>query len=123
VLLHEHSFTSKSDSEMVIPLYKRYGVDFQSRLRDEFAVYVYDSRLKRLAIARDRLGIKPLFWTRLGGQIFIASEMKAFLELGWRPNWDVRSIRSEAWLYDDRTIFQGVKTILPGRYAIVESDA
>ena len=60
--------------------------------------------------------MKPLFWTVQKGRLLVAAEMKAFLPLGWHPEWDVRSLVEGGWNFDDRTIFKNVQKIRPGCY-------
>lgn len=107
----EYTFQTNSDSELMIPLYLKYGTSLFSKLRGEFAFVLYDSKRQVLLAARDRYGIKPLFWTVHEDQLLIASEAKAFLSLGWKPQWDVRSIIEDGWLHDERTIFKRVNKV------------
>ena len=117
----DYDFTSQSDSERVIPLYLKYGSYFLTKLRGEFSLVLYDSRNKTLIAARDRYGVKPLFWTVVDGRLLVASEAKAFLPLGWKPEWDVPSILEDGWLNDERTLFRGVRKIRPGHYMTCSS--
>ncbi|KAI3391682.1 hypothetical protein diail_6961 [Diaporthe ilicicola] len=117
--VHNYSFQSDSDSELVLALYKIHGAPgFLTHLRGEFAFVLYDNRdrAQRVIAARDRYGIKPLVYTRVGSKLLVASEAKAFLPLGWKPRWDVRAIADAGWMFDDRTLFRGVKKVLPGHY-------
>jgi asparagine synthase (glutamine-hydrolysing) len=106
-----HHFRGASDAELVIPLYQKYGIDFLSKLRGEFALVLYDSERQLFVAARDRYGIKPLFWTVVQNRLLVSSEAKGFLPLGWRPEWDVRSLIEEGWLHDERTVFKGVRKV------------
>ncbi|KAF7186485.1 Amidase chyE [Pseudocercospora fuligena] len=126
-LSSSYSFKGTSDSELLLALYEREGIRLFPYLRGEFAIVLYDSREQILLVARDRHGVKPLHWTTVDGRLLIASEMKAFLPFGWMPKWDVRSIREEGVLHDERTMFQGVRKfhlrrltfvyqLLPGSY-------
>lgn len=72
-------------------------------LRGEFALCLYDSRKKFFIAARDRYGIKPLFFTQIDGNLHVAAEMKAFRPFGGRPEWDVRSILDRRWLFGQKT--------------------
>lgn len=103
-----YKFKGTSDCEIVIALYKHYGLSFLSHLRGEFALCLYDSATHFFVAARDRYGIKPLFWTIVEGRLLIAAEAKAFLPLGWKPEWDVKSLMDGGWNHDQRTIFAGV---------------
>ena len=69
---------------------------------------LYDSRRKLLFAVRDRLGVKPLFYTLSHGKLLIASEIKAFMDFGWKAEWDVQSILETGELNDNRTVFKGV---------------
>ncbi|OAA70478.1 asparagine synthase [Cordyceps fumosorosea ARSEF 2679] len=73
-------------------------------------------RCECVVAARDRHGIKPLVYAHVGEKILDASEAKAFLPLGWKPRWDVNAISGVGWMFDDRTLFRGVKKVLPGHY-------
>ena len=121
-----YTFSGKSDSELVLALYKIYGAPgFFEHLRGEFAFVLYDERVgsKRMIAARDRYGIKPLVWTTVADKILMAAEAKAFLPMGWKPEWDVKAIATSGWQLDDRTLFKGVKKLPPGHWMeITDSD-
>jgi asparagine synthase (glutamine-hydrolysing) len=73
-----HRFrTDHSDTEVMVHLYEEHGPRFAEHLRGMFAVAVWDSRRRRVVVARDRFGIKPLYWRAEGGQVSFASELKA----------------------------------------------
>ncbi|KAF8803087.1 putative asparagine synthase [Phlegmacium glaucopus] len=101
-------FQTFSDSELVVHLYKVHGVNLVQYLRGEFAFIIYDSQRKVLFAARDRFGIKPLYYTLSNGRLLIASEMKALQATGWKPEWDVQSIIEGGEFNDNRTLFKGV---------------
>lgn len=111
-----YRFRGTCDSELVVALYESYGMSFLSKLRGEFALCLYDSSQQYLVAARDRYGIKPLFWTVVGSRLLISAEAKGFLPLGWKPEWDVKSIREAGWNHDQRTIFKNVHKVRPGHY-------
>lgn len=107
-----YCFKGHSDSELVVALYLRHGLSFLAHLRGEFALCLYDRRTRFFVAARDRYGIKPLFYTRADdGRMLIAAEAKAFLPLGWRPKWDVQSLMELGWGHDTRTLFRGVAKV------------
>ncbi|PHH60125.1 hypothetical protein CDD81_2083 [Ophiocordyceps australis] len=119
---HGYRFSSHSDSELVLALYKAYGAPgFLQHLRGEFALVLHDGRTDRVVVARDRFGIKPLFWTELGGRLLVAAEAKAFLGLGWQPRWDVKSLVTSAWEMEKRTAFRGVSKVLPGEWVDISA--
>ncbi|TQV89910.1 asparagine synthase [Cordyceps javanica] len=114
-----YEFGGRSDSELVLALYVVHGAPGLFRhLRGEFSFVIVDAGgdAERVIAARDRFGIKPLFWTTQQGRILFAAEAKAFLALGWVPEWDVDSIATSGWLADDRTMFQGVQKLAPGHW-------
>lgn len=84
--------TRNSDTEVLLHLYALHGPDMLDRLRGMYAFCVLDRRARRLFLARDRAGIKPLYFSRAGGRFAFASELKALVELPWVS----RAIRPEA---------------------------
>jgi asparagine synthase (glutamine-hydrolysing) len=118
-----YRFGSMSDTEVVIHLYQKYGLDFVHHLRGQFALALWDENEERLVLARDRIGIKPLYWTRLGGgNIAFASEIKALLE---HPEVD-RKVDEHAlcdylslfYVPTPRTLFDGIFKLEPGTLMI-----
>jgi asparagine synthase (glutamine-hydrolysing) len=84
-----HVFRGSSDTEVLVHLYEEQGERMASRLRGMFAFAIFDHSRNRVVLARDRFGIKPLFWASHQGQWIFASEMKAILALqGFRPELD-----------------------------------
>jgi asparagine synthase (glutamine-hydrolysing) len=80
-----HRFASQCDSEVLPHLYERYGVEFMERLRGKFALAVWDEGRRRLVLARDRLGVKPLYYALVGDRLVFASELKSVLASGLVP--------------------------------------
>ena len=74
-----HVFRTHSDTECIVHLYEDYGLDFASELRGMFAIALYDRRQRRLVLARDRLGKKPLFYAISQGRLIFGSEIKPIL--------------------------------------------
>ncbi|KAJ7633520.1 putative asparagine synthase [Mycena rosella] len=113
-----YSFKTQSDSELVVQLYKRDRFNLLLNLRGEFAFVLYDLKRRLLFAARDRFGIKPLYYTTFKGCIMFASEMKAFMGLGWQAQWDIDSIVHSGDFGGERTVFKGVQKLPPGYLAI-----
>ncbi|KAJ7502620.1 putative asparagine synthase [Mycena galericulata] len=111
-------FKSKSDSELVVQLYKRDGINLLFSLRGEFAFVLYDVKRCLLFAARDRFGIKPLYYTISNGRVLFASETKAFMGFGWKAEWDMDSIVHNGDLGDQRTVFKGVFKLASGHLAL-----
>jgi asparagine synthase (glutamine-hydrolysing) len=91
-------------------------MSFLSKLRGEFAFCIYDSSKQYFVAVRDRYGIKPLFWTVVGSRLLISVEAKGLLPLGWKPEWNVKSIVEAGWSHDQRTLFKNVQEVRPGHY-------
>lgn len=72
---------------------------------------LYDAARQTLVAARDRFGVKPLFWTIWEGRLLFASEAKALRPFGWKARWDVRSLLEDGWLHDERTVFKDVRKV------------
>jgi asparagine synthase (glutamine-hydrolysing) len=113
-----HSFKGHSDTEVLPHLYEEHGPDFVSKLRGMFALAIYDTRTRTLLLARDRFGIKPLFYAPGTNRLAFASEIRALLEL---PEIDDRPDRQA--IYDfaalfyipaPETFYCGIRALQPG---------
>src|SRR5262252_1494012 len=116
-----HRFRTGSDSEIVIHLYEEYGAQCVQHLRGEFAFVLWDDRNQRLLCARDRFGIKPLFYAVHRGALYLASEVKALLAAGVPARWDGEAFFQAVvmgGLEQDRTLFAGVRQVPPGHYLL-----
>lgn len=119
-----HAFYTNSDTEVIAHLYEEKKEYFLNDLNGMFALAVLDLRQRQLFIARDRLGIKPLYYYRKNGVFVFASEVKAILTLPC-----LRKEIDECSLYNffslnyvpgPSTMFKDIKQLLPGYYAIVK---
>ena len=122
-----HHFYTQSDSETLVHLYEEYGDEGVTRLRGMFAYALWDERRSRLFIARDRLGIKPLYYARFEDRLFFASELRAFREVpGFPHELNAASVqRYLAYLYvpGPETIWRNVVELPPAHYLVYEGDA
>ncbi|HEY7547329.1 MAG TPA: asparagine synthase (glutamine-hydrolyzing), partial [Blastocatellia bacterium] len=114
-----HAYRSASDTETIIHLYEEHGANAVEHLRGMFAFAIWDAPRRRLLLARDRLGIKPLYYTVTDdGAIYFASEIKAILETGVvraRLNYDaLGDYAANRATSGEETLFRGVKRLLPG---------
>ncbi len=117
-----YSFKTHSDTEVIVLLYEEYGIDFLKKLNGQFAISIWDKRKKELILARDRMGIRPLFYTIRNNELYFASEIKAFLQ---HPEIDLKlSHKSLAQIYtfwtntSPLTAFENVRQLPPGSYMI-----
>jgi len=118
-----HIFRSQSDTEVILHLYEEYGHEVVHHLRGMFAFAIWDSRKQELFIARDRIGIKPLYYAFHKGQFLFASEIKAILN-----HTDVlRAVDEEAFYHfltflvtpAPSTLFKGIYKLPPGYRGVV----
>ena len=117
-----HSFSTNSDTEVVVHAYEEYGPNCVNVFNGMFAFALHDSNKKQLLLARDRQGIKPLYYTMVDGNLVFGSEIKSILE---HPSVS-RTLNKEAlacfltlrYVPLQETMFEGIKKILPGHYAI-----
>ncbi len=112
--------TDHSDTEVLLRAYERWGIDCVQRLRGMFAFALWDGRERQLWLVRDRLGIKPLYYTVHDGRLRFASEIKALLEDPAQP----RAVNEEALFHylsfvttpAPQTLFQGIYKLPPGTW-------
>ena len=114
-----HRYRSSSDTETIIHLYEEFGPRGVEKLRGMFAYAIWDSRRRRLVIARDRIGIKPLYYVvKEDGALYFASEIKALVEgRAIRPelNYDaLADYAANRYTSGEETLFRGVKRLPPG---------
>jgi asparagine synthase (glutamine-hydrolysing) len=121
-----HQFYTQSDTEVIVHLYDRYGEDFVDHLNGQFAIALWDSERQRLLLARDRAGIRPLYYTRQRGCLWFASEVKSLLAV--LP--ECAQLESQALLQtltfwapvDPETLYHGVQSLPPGHVLTIERD-
>jgi asparagine synthase (glutamine-hydrolysing) len=120
-----HIFTSSCDTEVLLRAYVEWGPACLDRLEGMFAFGIFDGRRRRLLLARDRLGIKPLFWARLPDALIFASELDALVSYpGVARSFDAKGVSaflSFRHTVTARTCFAGVQQILPGHQLMLKS--
>ena len=123
------SFRTESDTEVLLESYKRWGLDCFAYLNGFWAMALYDFRLNRLILSRDRVGKKPLYWTRRESRIYFASEIKSLLKIPEVSEkievnedaifpWIALRLRDLA----DSTFFKGIHSLPAASYAVVNND-
>jgi asparagine synthase (glutamine-hydrolysing) len=100
-----------SDTELVLRLYEAYGLDAVSELNGMFAFLIFDGRRRRLLAARDRFGIKPLYYARAGGGVALASELRSLLQV---PGVEREIDQQSLWHYLTLRFVPGERSILAG---------
>ncbi len=117
-----HSFSTRSDTEVIVHLYEEHGEDFVSSLNGMFAIALWDKRNRKLILVRDRLGVKPLHVLSWNNRLYFASEIKALLKTGFPRRIDFEAL-SQYFTFEfipaPRTIFKGIEKLLPGEMMIV----
>ncbi|MCL5674756.1 MAG: asparagine synthase (glutamine-hydrolyzing) [Candidatus Omnitrophica bacterium] len=117
-----HTFYTAGDTEVIVHLYEEYGENFASYLSGMFGLAIWDERTKKLILARDPLGVKPLYYTLKDRTIIFASEIKSLLKnrlvevsLNYRKLWDFLSFR---YIPGEQTLFSDIYKLMPGNILI-----
>ena len=122
-----HRFSTTCDTEILPHLYSRVGDAVPEALNGIFAFAIWDSERRRALLARDRLGVKPLYYAEVGGVLLFGSELKAVLASGLVPTEiDLEAIDlylSLGFVPGPRTLLRHVKKLLPGHRIVVEPPA
>ncbi|HEX8757588.1 MAG TPA: asparagine synthase (glutamine-hydrolyzing) [Steroidobacteraceae bacterium] len=118
-----HRLRGTGDSEVIPRLYEEHGIAFLSRLNGMFAIALWDSELKRLLLARDRMGIKPLYYSVHGGSVWFASEVKCILAAGGSARaidpLGVDQLLTFEYTASPTTLFEDVRKLPPGAWLTV----
>ncbi len=119
-----HRYRTKSDTETIVHAYEQWGDNCVHRFRGMFAFAIWDAPKRRLLLARDRLGVKPLYWARRGDLLLFGSEIKALLAsdlVDAEPNLGaIPELLSTRSIAGSRTMFRGVQKLLPGQILVFE---
>src|SRR5712671_3557309 len=116
-----HQFRTQGDTEVMLHLYEEHGDRFAERLRGMFAIAIWDARRRRLVLARDRFGIKPLYYRAAEGELAFASELRAL------PRGEIDLDALEAFLAFNSipgpySIFKDVRKLQPGHLLVWTED-
>ena len=118
-----HRFRTQSDTEVIVHLYEDLGEAFVDQLNGQFAIALWDQKQQRLVLARDRTGIRPLFYTQVGGRLAFASEVKSLFELPEVPRRidpvGLASIFSYWSVLPPNSAFEGISSLPPGHRMVV----
>lgn len=119
-----YAFYSSSDTEVLLYLYMEYGAAMLQRLNGMFAFAIWDNVKQELFVARDRMGVKPLYYHYTQHHFYFASEIKSIFAAGIRA--EINENQIPEWLFyryiaGEQTLYKGIYQLLPGHYAIVSS--
>src|SRR5271155_186483 len=119
------SFQSDSDTEVLLKAYGRWGKDCLRELRGMFAFAIWDAQRHRLFLARDPMGIKPLYYGSFGHHFLFASEIRTLLGTGLVPRVldpaGLLNFLEFGSLYDPITLIQDVSALRPGHFLVLEN--
>ncbi|MBS1794809.1 MAG: asparagine synthase (glutamine-hydrolyzing) [Acidobacteria bacterium] len=123
-----HVYRTHCDTETILHLYEEHGVECLEKLRGMFAFAIWDRREKTLFIARDRLGVKPLYYVHdADGSLFFGSEIKTLLEAAAvKPELNYDALPDQLANHGtsrDETLYKGVKRLLPGHFMVWQDGA
>lgn len=122
-----HRFYTTSDTETILHLYEEKGTSFLEDLNGQFALAIWDSRKQQLLLARDRVGIRPLFYARVDNTLIFGSEIKALLAHGTLSgNFDPSALDQVFTFWTTltpQTIFKEIYSVPPGHYLQVTTDS
>ena len=125
LLSRGHKFTTRSDTEAIVHLYEDYGEECFARLRGMFAIVIWDSNQRRLLLARDRVGKKPLYYYADRNRIIFGSELKAILAADDVPRpidpLAVSDYFSLSYIPAPRTIYKSVRKLQPAHYLVASA--
>lgn len=120
-----HCFYTRSDTEVLVHAYEAYGLDFVTHLNGQFAIALWDDRARRLVLARDRVGIRPLLYAETSQGLAFASEAKSLFAAGWQhAALDPVGLAQVATFWGciaPATPFAGVRAVAPGHVAVYEA--
>ena len=116
-----YNFKTKSDTEVISAAYKYWGKKCFKEFNGMFSIVIYDLRTKELIVARDRLGIKPLYYRKEKKNYFFSSEVKPLLKIE-KYNQDLKTVcnyfQNSTYENNESTFYEEVKQFLPGRYYV-----
>lgn len=119
-----HTFYTRSDTEVIVHLYEQHGLDFVQHLNGQFAIALWDSTRRRLVLARDRTGIRPVFYTVQEGRFLFASEVKALFGARGVPRRLLPAGLGQVFTFwsalAPTTVFEGVLSLPAGHLLVLE---
>lgn len=127
LLKKHHTFKTNSDTEVIVHLYEEYGPSFVKKLNGQFSIAIWDKTKQELFLARDRVGIRPLYFTEVGNSFVFASEIKAFSEFPEVQFKISPKALSEYFTFwtslSPNTAFEGIYEVPPGNYMVIKENS
>ena len=121
-----HKFRTKTDVEVILHLYEQYGDDFLQHITGMYSLALWDVRRRRLVLARDRMGQKPLYYHYKDGRLAFGSELKSLLQLAFvGTELDMAALSeylSMGYVTAPNTLFTNIKKLPPGHKLVLEQD-
>ncbi len=121
-----HSFRTHSDTEVIVHAWEEWGPGCFERFNGQWAVGIWDRSTRRLVLCRDRVGVRPLYWTRSGGKVAFASEVKALMvDPSLERAFDPVGLDQTFTFWSTvapRTVFAGIEQVPPGTYLVLDED-
>ena len=124
-----HRFRTRSDTEVIAQAYAAYGLDFPNHFNGQFAIALWDRPRRRLVLVRDRMGVRPIYYSQQGGQLAFASEVKSLQQLLGRSSGATLDPHALAQIFtlwaplSPRSAFAGVHSLPAGHLMLVENGA
>ncbi|MBI5624569.1 MAG: asparagine synthase (glutamine-hydrolyzing) [Elusimicrobia bacterium] len=116
------AFKTRSDTETLLHLFDRHGTGALRMLNGMFALAVWDARRRELVLARDPIGVKPLYWCQEGGRVAFSSELRSLLAGGFGRGWDPEGVLDYlafAKAHAPRTVASGVRKLKPAHFLVI----
>ncbi|CAM1341426.1 asparagine synthase (glutamine-hydrolyzing) [Tenacibaculum amylolyticum] len=122
------TFETSSDTEVILKAYESYGTECFSKFNGMFAIAIYDKKLKKVILGRDRLGVKPLYLYEKDNGLYFASEIKAFKKAiqdfdGSLDNQSIHNYLKFNYIPIPRTIFKYVTHVIPGSFIEIDTES
>lgn len=115
----EYECKTHSDTEVILRLYQKHGIEFISKLNGMFAIAIYDKRIDEVFLIRDRVGEKPLYYYHKDNEYIFGSEIKALIDFGIEKNLNLQALDSYLtfnYVTPPLTMFENVQHVMPGSY-------
>lgn len=117
------SFRTNSDTEVILRLYEKYGIDFLKYLNGMFSIAIYDENIHKLFLIRDRVGVKPLYFYKDQDKLYFSSEIKAILKGAVTPKVNEKALAQYFtfnYVPSPETMFESIYHVEPGHYLAID---